>query len=113
MPPRGVPLVKGSHIVVPRQYEGEHAFILQNEEDRGRACPWLPLGHLRALARRHGTRIDRVIGEARSIEDMGKHFGAGLYAREVDLLLREEWAAVAKDVLFCRTKLGLHMNAGE
>lgn len=29
-----VRLVKGSHIVVPRQYPGEHAFILQNEDRR-------------------------------------------------------------------------------
>src|SRR5688572_18613136 len=29
-----VRLVKGSHIVVPRAYEGEHAFILQNEDRR-------------------------------------------------------------------------------
>jgi glycerol-3-phosphate dehydrogenase len=29
-----VKLVKGSHIVVPRQYEGEHAFILQNDDRR-------------------------------------------------------------------------------
>lgn len=82
-------------------------------EDRARVFPWLPLAHLRALARRHGTRVDGIIGQARSLEGMGKHFGAGLYAREVDWLLREEWATAAKDVLFRRTKLGLHMNAGE
>ena len=29
-----VRLVKGSHIVVPRVYEGEHAFILQNDDKR-------------------------------------------------------------------------------
>ena len=29
-----VRLVKGSHIVVPRLYEGEHAFILQNDDRR-------------------------------------------------------------------------------
>jgi glycerol-3-phosphate dehydrogenase len=29
-----VRLVKGSHIVLPRLYEGEHAFILQNEDRR-------------------------------------------------------------------------------
>ncbi|WP_207485832.1 glycerol-3-phosphate dehydrogenase [Arenibaculum pallidiluteum] len=30
----GVRLVKGSHIVVPRLYEGDHAYILQNEDRR-------------------------------------------------------------------------------
>jgi glycerol-3-phosphate dehydrogenase len=30
----GLKLVKGSHIVVPRLYDGEHAFILQNDDRR-------------------------------------------------------------------------------
>ena len=30
----GVRLVKGSHIVLPRLYQGEHAFILQNDDRR-------------------------------------------------------------------------------
>src|ERR671914_307608 len=29
-----VRLVKGSHVVLPRLYEGEHAFILQNDDRR-------------------------------------------------------------------------------
>src|SRR6185436_7986351 len=29
-----VRLVKGSHIVLPKLYEGEHAFILQNDDRR-------------------------------------------------------------------------------
>jgi glycerol-3-phosphate dehydrogenase len=32
--PKSVRLVKGSHIVVPRLYEGEHAFMLQNPDRR-------------------------------------------------------------------------------
>ncbi|GMQ46861.1 glycerol-3-phosphate dehydrogenase [Vibrio sp. 10N] len=32
--PRRIRLVKGSHIVVPRMYEGDHAYILQNEDKR-------------------------------------------------------------------------------
>lgn len=32
--PYGIRLIQGSHIIVPRLYEGEHAFILQNEDGR-------------------------------------------------------------------------------
>lgn len=32
--PKKVRLVKGSHIVVPKLYEGDHAYILQNEDRR-------------------------------------------------------------------------------
>jgi glycerol-3-phosphate dehydrogenase len=38
---------------------------------------------------------------------MGRDFGGGLTAREVDRLVREEWAETAEDVLWRRTKLGL------
>jgi glycerol-3-phosphate dehydrogenase len=78
--------------------------------ERAKSLPWLPAGVLRALARRHGTRIERILGGARGLGDLGEHFGAGLYAREIDLFLAEEWAHTAEDVLFRRTKLGLHID---
>jgi glycerol-3-phosphate dehydrogenase len=67
--------------------------------------------HLHGLARRHGTRAADVVGDARSPADLGRHFGAGLYAREIDWLRREEWARTADDVLWRRTKTGLHLDA--
>lgn len=33
-PPYGIRLIQGSHLVVPRLYEGEQAYILQNEDRR-------------------------------------------------------------------------------
>jgi glycerol-3-phosphate dehydrogenase len=52
---------------------------------------------------------------ADSIEpgDLGKHFGAGLTEREVDYFLAEEWAQTADDILWRRTKCGLHMTEAE
>ena len=32
--PYGIRLIQGSHLIVPRLYEGEHAYILQNEDQR-------------------------------------------------------------------------------
>ena len=32
--PYGIRLIQGSHIIVPKLYEGEHAYILQNEDRR-------------------------------------------------------------------------------
>ncbi|OYW24841.1 MAG: hypothetical protein B7Z49_02350, partial [Hydrogenophilales bacterium 12-63-5] len=32
--PKRVRLVKGSHIIVPKLYDGDHAFILQNSDNR-------------------------------------------------------------------------------
>jgi glycerol-3-phosphate dehydrogenase len=78
--------------------------------ERSRTAPWLAKPALYAMARRHGTRIGCILDGARGPEDLGHHFGAGLYAREVDLLVRDEWACDAQDVLYRRTKLGLHIG---
>jgi glycerol-3-phosphate dehydrogenase len=70
----------------------------------------LPAELLRGLARRHGTLALRVLGDAKSMGDLGQDFGAGLTAREIDYLIAEEWAHTADDVLWRRTKCGLPMT---
>ena len=44
--------------------------------------------------------------------DLGEDFGAGLTAAEVDYLVRREWARTAEDILWRRSKLGLHVPGG-
>jgi D-erythritol 1-phosphate dehydrogenase len=73
----------------------------------------LPAGLLAALARRHGTRTPSVLGEARAPADLGAHFGHTLYAAEIDYLVAQEWAIEADDVLWRRTKCGLHLSAAQ
>ena len=43
----------------------------------------------------------------KAIDDLGLHFGANLYAREIDYMLAHEWATTAEDVLYRRSKAGL------
>jgi glycerol-3-phosphate dehydrogenase len=62
------------------------------------------------MARAYGTRIAAVLGDARSLADLGRDFGAGLTVREVDYLVASEWAVTAEDVLWRRTKLGLRFT---
>jgi glycerol-3-phosphate dehydrogenase len=50
------------------------------------------------------------LGDAQTLEDLGEMFGAGLTAREVDYLINHEWALSAQDILFRRSKLGIHMD---
>jgi glycerol-3-phosphate dehydrogenase len=78
-----------------------------------RARPLLPESLVRRLVRAYGTRIDRVIGEAKSFEDLGTCFGADLTAAEVRYLMAHEWAQDADDVLWRRTKLGLRFSSAE
>ena len=50
----------------------------------------------------------RLIGDARSLADLGQDLGAGLTEREVAYLIEFEWARGAEDILWRRSKLGLH-----
>jgi glycerol-3-phosphate dehydrogenase len=59
------------------------------------------------LARAYGTRVDLILGEARSLDDLGRDFGGGLTEAEVDYLVACEWARNSTDILWRRSKLGL------
>ena len=74
------------------------------------AYPQLDAEFMLRLARRHGTRAYDVLGDTKNVNDMGKDFGAGLFAREVEFLAEHEWAATPEDVLWRRTKCGLHLS---
>jgi glycerol-3-phosphate dehydrogenase len=82
----------------------------------GRLCgrrPGFEPAFLKRLARRYGTLVDEVLGDARSEADLGAALGAGLSEREVHYLARREWAREPEDVLWRRTKCGLHMTPEE
>ena len=42
-----------------------------------------------------------------------RHFGAGLYELEAKFLINHEWAMSAEDIMWRRSKLGLHMSEDE
>jgi glycerol-3-phosphate dehydrogenase len=69
--------------------------------------PFLEEDHARRLVQAYGTRIDRVLGAAKSAEELGTRFGADLTEAEVRYLMQHEWAESADDVLWRRSKLGL------
>ena len=81
--------------------------------DYRRRFPRLPKMWLARVLRRHGSLAQDIIGDARNERDLGRNFGGGLYERELDYLVRNEWARDADDVLWRRTKCGLHMSAPE
>ena len=80
--------------------------------DLQKLYPWLPVETARRFTRSYGTLTHELLQGARSMDDMGRHFGADLYAREVHYLIQNEWALTADDVLWRRTKLGLQLRAG-
>ena len=137
----GPPLlsVLGGKITTYRRL-AEHALALLNPWFRDLAAPWtaaapLPGGALdgtdletfvadklctefptiskailTGLAQRHGTNARQVLAGARGVAELGAHFGADLFAREIDYFIAREWACTADDVLWRRTKAGLHLG---
>ena len=71
--------------------------------------PWLPADLARRLARAYGTRMQRILANAGSLANLGRDFGGGIYEREIRYLMEQEWALSAEDVLWRRSKLGLHV----
>ncbi|MFM6906396.1 MAG: glycerol-3-phosphate dehydrogenase [Acinetobacter tjernbergiae] len=70
-----------------------------------------------ALAKRwacaYGSRVWNFLGEVTSVEQLGQHFGQGLYVKEVDYLCTAEWVTTSQDVLWRRSKLGLNFTQKE
>ena len=73
--------------------------------------PWLPAALAWRLARNYGTRTTQLLGRARNLRDLGEEIGDGLYEAEVEYLRAREWAVTAEDILWRRSKLGLHVSA--
>ena len=71
---------------------------------------WLPPALVRRYARAYGTRVATLLDGARALDDLGEPLGDGLYEAEADYLVRAEWARTAEDILFRRSKLGLHVS---
>jgi len=76
-------------------------------------CPDLGDKTAARLVHAYGTLAADMLGGAGSVADLGRHFGAGLYQREVDYLIANEWAASADDILWRRCKLGLRFSQRE
>jgi glycerol-3-phosphate dehydrogenase len=65
------------------------------------------------LVSAYGSRLEAVLGDARERAELGQAFGPELTAREVQYLMKNEWARFPEDILWRRSKLGLSMTAAE
>lgn len=81
-------------------------------EQQAKRYPDVPRDILHHLCRAYGTRITLILGHGPKT-DLGRQFGGQLTEAEVDYLRDHEWARTADDVLFRRTKQGLHLTEAE
>jgi glycerol-3-phosphate dehydrogenase len=74
---------------------------------------WLDAKTASRLARAYGTRTEIILGDAQSACDLGIDFGAGLTQAEIDYLIAQEFACSGEDILWRRSKIGLHLSPDE
>ena len=77
----------------------------------GQRQPQLPVALLARWARCYGSRVSLLLGDTPS--GLGAEVAPGLFEAELHYLYQHEWARSAHDVLWRRTKLGLHLDPGQ
>ena len=83
-------------------------FVAQKQ----RQYSWLNAGLVARYAHAYGSRIDALLKGRSALRDMGAEIVPGLYEIEAEYLMKHEWAVSADDILWRRTKLGLHVPRG-
>lgn len=71
--------------------------------------PFIERTHAHRLVRAYGTDAVTLLGSAKTTAELGSHIGGDLYGCEVNWLVEQEWAVTADDILWRRSKLGLHL----
>lgn len=72
--------------------------------------PFLSRDVLVRYAKAYGTRMDYFLHGVEDEGGLGEHYGDGVYKVEVDYLRHYEWASCAEDLLWRRSKLGMHLS---
>ena len=85
---------------------GFDAFVLRQSHD----YPWLPRALVRRYARSYGMMMNRFLEGCKALTDLGPHYGDHVYKAEIMYLIRHEWARSTEDILWRRSKLGLHVS---
>ena len=62
------------------------------------------------LVKAYGKETFEMLGSVHNEEELGINFGATLTQKEVEWLLKEEFATSAEDILWRRSKLGLRLS---
>jgi glycerol-3-phosphate dehydrogenase len=90
--------------------DADFAALVQAAQTR---YPFVPPELAHRLCRAYGSRIDHVLGKAESLTALGVEVAPDLFESELHYLVREEWACTAEDVLWRRSKLGLHLTPAQ
>lgn len=78
-------------------------------DDLAARYPWLAEGTRLRLAHAYGSRTEQVLAGANGPQDLGPPIVGDLTPAEVRYLCNEEFARTAEDILWRRSRLGLHL----
>ena len=107
------PGLKGSWTAKETLPGGDVPHFNRFRDEMSERFPELGRDLLEGIVRRHGSRAPDVLGGAKHLAELGRYFGGGLTEREAAYMRVHEWAKTAEDVLWRRTKCGLHMTPAE
>jgi glycerol-3-phosphate dehydrogenase len=111
-----LPLLAGKSWTASQPLPGGN-FPMDGAQDLTKALsgeyPFLGQRIISRLVRSYGTRSRAWLAASKSLSDLGRDFGHGLYQAEVDYLTTAEWARTAEDILWRRSKLGLRFTADQ
>jgi glycerol-3-phosphate dehydrogenase len=82
-------------------------------QEQQRRFQWLPEALVTRYSRAYGTRIEQLLSGCKALSDLGPEILPGLYETEAIYWMEREWALTAEDMLWRRSKLGLHISADE
>jgi glycerol-3-phosphate dehydrogenase len=68
---------------------------------------------IRRLCRAYGTRVERILGTAQRLSDLGEEIAPELYEAELQYMRDHEWTRTADDALWRRSKLGLRFDGSQ
>jgi glycerol-3-phosphate dehydrogenase len=92
--------------IAQRDFEG---FCVEQAARYAFAPPKL----IRRLCRAYGTRIERIMGNAQRLSDLGEEIAPQLYEAELQYMRDHEWARTGDDALWRRSKLGLRFDGSQ
>ncbi|MBQ0936423.1 glycerol-3-phosphate dehydrogenase [Ideonella paludis] len=92
----------------PQRPDTDFARFVQALQQRH---PWLPPALALRWARAYGGQVSQLLGAATSLQGLGAEVAPGVFEAELRHLQAREFALTGEDVLWRRSKLGLHLNA--
>jgi glycerol-3-phosphate dehydrogenase len=72
--------------------------------------PWVPDTMLERYALSYGTRMKNILQYGESLVGLGVCYGDDVYEKEILYMIKTEMAMTMEDILWRRSKLGLHLS---